>query len=122
MGIGMIARPPPTVRFAPSPTGWLHIGNVRTAILNWLFARRHGGTFILRLDDTDRERSTEAFADGIREDLRWLGLVWAREERQSARTVRYQETAEKLKRANRLYPCYETEAELERRRKLQLAR
>jgi glutamyl-tRNA synthetase len=111
-----------TVRFAPSPTGRLHIGNVRTAILNWLFARRHGGTFILRLDDTDRERSTEAFADGIREDLRWLGLVWAREERQSARTQRYQEAAEALKRAGRLYPCYETGEELERRRKLQLAR
>jgi glutamyl-tRNA synthetase len=118
----MIARPPPTVRFAPSPTGWLHIGNVRTAILNWLFARKHGGTFVLRLDDTDRERSTEAFADGIREDLRWLGLMWAREERQSARTGRYHEVAEALKYAGRLYPCYETGEELERRRKLQLAR
>jgi glutamyl-tRNA synthetase len=111
-----------TVRFAPSPTGRLHIGNVRTAILNWLFARKHGGTFILRLDDTDRERSTEAFAKGIREDLEWLGLVWAREERQSARTARYYEAAESLKRAGRLYPCYETAEELERRRKLQLAR
>jgi glutamyl-tRNA synthetase len=111
-----------TVRFAPSPTGRLHIGNVRTAILNWLFARKHGGTFILRLDDTDRERSTEAFAGGIREDLRWLGLIWAREERQSARTGRYNEVAEALKRAGWLYPCYETGEELERRRKLQLAR
>jgi glutamyl-tRNA synthetase len=112
----------PIVRFAPSPTGRLHLGNVRTAILNWLFARKHGGTFILRLDDTDGERSTEAFADSIREDLRWLGLIWAREERQSARTARYQEAAESLKRARRLYACYESGEELERRRKLQLAR
>jgi glutamyl-tRNA synthetase len=112
----------PILRFAPSPTGRLHIGNVRTAILNWLFARKHGGTLILRLDDTDRERSTEAFADGIREDLRWLGLVWAREERQSARTARYDEAAEALKRAGRLYACCDTGEELERRRKLQLAR
>lgn len=111
-----------TARFAPSPTGRLHIGNVRTAVLNWLFARKHGGTFILRLDDTDRQRSTEEFAEGIREDLRWLGLVWGREERQSSRTARYDEMAEKLKKAGRLYPCYETEEELERRRKRQLAR
>lgn len=118
----MTGHLPPTVRFAPSPTGRLHIGNVRTAILNGLFARKHSGTFILRLDDTDRERSTEAFADGIREDLQWLGLAWAREERQSARTARYEEAAEALKRAGRLYACYETGEELERRRKLQLAR
>ncbi len=111
-----------TVRFAPSPTGRLHIGNVRTAVLNWLFARRHGGTFILRLDDTDIQRSTEELAQGIREDLEWLGLTWDREERQSARTARYDEVAEKLKRAGRLYPCYETAEELERRRKRQLAR
>ena len=111
-----------TVRFAPSPTGRLHIGNVRTAVLNWLFARKHGGTFILRLDDTDRQRSTEEFAEAIREDLRWLGLVWGREERQSTRTARYDEMAEKLKKAGRLYPCYETEEELDRRRKRQLAR
>ena len=111
-----------TVRFAPSPTGRLHIGNVRTAVLNWLFARKHKGTFILRLDDTDRQRSTEAFAESIREDLTWLGLTWAREERQSRRTARYDEIAEQLKRAGRLYPCYETEEELDRRRKRQLAR
>jgi glutamyl-tRNA synthetase len=111
-----------TVRFAPSPTGRLHIGNVRTAVLNWLFARRHGGTFILRLDDTDIQRSTEELSQGIREDLEWLGLTWDREERQSARTARYDEVAEKLKRAGRLYPCYETAEELERRRKRQLAR
>src|SRR6478672_10997938 len=111
-----------TVRFAPSPTGRLHVGNVRTAILNWLFAKAQGGTFMLRLDDTDAERSTEAFAEGIREDLRWLGLAWALEERQSARVSRYAEAAESLKRIARLYPCYETEDELDRKRKRQLAR
>jgi glutamyl-tRNA synthetase len=112
----------PTVRFAPSPTGRLHIGNIRTAILNWLFARKHGGTFILRLDDTDRVRSTEAFAEGIREDLTWLGLTWDREERQSDRTAAFDAVAARLKAAGRLYPCYETEEELERRRKVQLSR
>lgn len=111
-----------TVRFAPSPTGRLHIGNVRTAALNWLFAARNGGTFILRLDDTDRERSTEAFAEAIRTDLAWLGLTWAREERQSDRMARYAEIAEQLKAAGRLYPCFETEEELDRRRKRQMAR
>jgi glutamyl-tRNA synthetase len=112
----------PIVRFAPSPTGRLHIGNIRTALLNWLYARRHGGTFILRLDDTDRERSTEAFAQGIRDDLGWLGLAWDREEHQSARTERYAEAAARLSAEGRLYPCYETEEELDRKRKRQLAR
>jgi len=111
----------PTVRFAPSPTGRLHIGNIRTAVLNWLLARRQGGTFILRLDDTDRERSTDAFAEAIRDDLRWLGLVWQREERQSARTALYEAAAEALRAAGRLYPCYESEDELDRRRKRQMA-
>lgn len=111
----------PIVRFAPSPTGRLHIGNIRAAILNWLLARKHGGTFILRLDDTDRERSTDAFAESIREDLRWLGLDWAREERQSARLARYAQIADTLKAAGRLYPAYETEDELDRRRKRQRA-
>jgi glutamyl-tRNA synthetase len=113
---------PVTVRFAPSPTGRLHVGNVRTAILNWLYARKHGGTFWLRLDDTDLTRSTEAFAEGIREDLKWLGLAWTREERQSARIARYEAVAADLKAKGRLYPCYETEDELERKRKRQLAR
>lgn len=113
---------PPIVRFAPSPTGRLHVGNIRTAILNWLFARKHGGTFILRLDDTDVARSTEAFADGIREDLTWLGLRWDRHERQSDRTGRYEAIADALKASGRLYPCYETEEELDRRRKVQLSR
>ena len=111
----------PTVRFAPSPTGRIHIGNIRTAVLNYLFALKSGGQFILRLDDTDRERSTEAFAEGIRRDLRWLGFTWDREERQSARTKRYEEAAGKLRKAGRLYPCFETEDELDRRRKRQLA-
>ena len=111
----------PMVRFAPSPTGRIHIGNIRTAVLNYLFARKSGGRFILRLDDTDRERSTEEFAEGIRRDLGWLGFTWDREERQSTRTKQYEEAAEKLRKAGRLYPCYETEDELDRRRKRQLA-
>jgi glutamyl-tRNA synthetase len=111
-----------SVRFAPSPTGRLHIGNIRTAALNWLFARRHGGSFMLRLDDTDRSRSTEAFAEAIREDLSWLGLVWDRDAHQSDRLARYNETAETLKRAGRLYPCFESEDELDRRRARQRAR
>jgi glutamyl-tRNA synthetase len=111
-----------TVRFAPSPTGRLHIGNVRTAVLNWLLARKENGRFILRLDDTDRQRSTEEFAEGIRDDLSWLGLVWDRQERQSDRIARYAEVADRLRESGRLYACYETEEELERRRKRQLAR
>ena len=111
-----------TVRFAPSPTGRLHVGNVRTAILNWLFASRSGGTFLLRLDDTDLQRSTKAFADGIRTDLEWLGLEWGLEEHQSARIARYKVAAEALKAKGRLYPCYETEDELQRKRKRQMAR
>ena len=92
-------------------------------LLNWLFARQAGGTFWLRLDDTDVQRSTEAFADGIRRDLEWLGLAWAREERQSARTARYAAAADELEaRRGRLYACYETEDELDRKRKRQLAR
>lgn len=113
---------PPSLRFAPSPTGRLHVGNVRTAILNWLYARSTGGTFWLRLDDTDVQRSTEEFAEGIRRDLAWLGLEWDREERQSARVARYEAAAESLKERGRLYPCYETEDELDRKRKRQLAR
>jgi glutamyl-tRNA synthetase len=111
----------PHLRFAPSPTGRIHIGNVRTAVLNYLYAQKHGGTFMLRLDDTDRERSTEAFAQGIREDLAWLGFKWDREERQSARTAQYEAAAVQLKASGRLYPCYETADELDRRRKRQLA-
>jgi glutamyl-tRNA synthetase len=112
----------PIVRFAPSPTGRLHIGNIRTALLNWLFAAKAGGTFLLRLDDTDRERSTEDNAEAIRRDLAWLGLTWAREERQSARLERYAAAAETLKAAGRLYASYETEEELDRKRQRRRAR
>jgi glutamyl-tRNA synthetase len=111
----------PRVRFAPSPTGRLHIGNIRTAALNWLFARRSGGTFLLRLDDTDVVRSTAEFEQAIRDDLAWLGLTWNEEARQQDRVALYQQTADKLKAAGALYPCFETEDELDRRRKRQLA-
>jgi glutamyl-tRNA synthetase len=110
------------VRFAPSPTGRLHIGNIRPAVFNWLFARREGGSFLLRFDDTDLERSKEEYVTGIRDDLNWLGLTWDEEFRQSARFPFYETTAERLKDAGRLYACYETADELERRRKRQMAR
>jgi glutamyl-tRNA synthetase len=110
------------VRFAPSPTGRIHIGNARTAILNWLFARKTGGIFILRYDDTDTARSTAEFARGIAEDLAWLGIVPDRVEHQSRRFPRYAAAANALRAAGRLYACYETADELERRRKRQLAR
>jgi glutamyl-tRNA synthetase len=109
-------------RFAPAPTGRLHVGNIRTAIHNWLWARKHGGTFILRLDDTDAERSSEAHAQGIREDLAWLGLVPDAEHRQSARFDRYEAALERLKAAGRVYPAYETAQELDLKRKVQLSR
>jgi glutamyl-tRNA synthetase len=111
-----------TVRFAPSPTGRLHAGNIRTALLNWMFAQQRGGRLLLRLDDTDRERSTEEFANGIREDLTWLGLAWDREVKQSDRFAIYDAAVEKLKASGRLYPAYETQDELELKRKRQLAR
>ncbi|MEM6628002.1 MAG: glutamate--tRNA ligase, partial [Pseudomonadota bacterium] len=109
-------------RFAPSPTGRLHVGNVRTALINWLFAKSAGGEFVLRIDDTDTERSTPAFEDGIREDLTWLGLRWADSFKQSDRFATYDAAAETLKSAGLLYACYETPEELERKRKLSLAR
>ena len=110
-----------TTRFAPSPTGLLHVGNIRTAVLNWLAARAAGGSFVLRIDDTDPTRSEERFADAIRRDLDWLGLGWDREERQSARLDRYAEAADRLRAAGRLYECFETPLELELKRKAQLA-
>ncbi|HLJ70836.1 MAG TPA: glutamate--tRNA ligase, partial [Roseiarcus sp.] len=116
----MSARP--IVRFAPSPTGRIHIGNARTALLNWLFAQREGGRFILRFDDTDRERSREEYARSIEEDLAWLSVKPDRIERQSQRLARYEAAAEALKSMGRLYPAYETPEELERRRKRQQAR
>ncbi|MFZ2868918.1 glutamate--tRNA ligase [Zavarzinia sp.] len=109
------------VRFAPSPTGRLHVGNARIALVNWLFARKHGGHFLLRLDDTDKERSTAEFAAAIEEDLRWLGLDWDGFARESDRFPRYDEAIAALKASGRLYPAWETAEELELRRKLQIA-
>ena len=110
------------VRIAPSPTGRLHVGNARAALVNWLFARKHGGTFLLRIDDTDEERSTHAYAEAIERDLAWLGLVWDRFARQSDRLGRYHEAMRMLTAMGRLYPCYETPEELELMRKTRLAR
>jgi glutamyl-tRNA synthetase len=110
------------VRFAPSPTGKLHVGNVRTALVNWLFARGQGGAFVLRIDDTDLARSTPEFEQGIEDDLRWLGLVWDERHNQSKRFDRYEAAADLLKAAGRLYACYDTAEELDRRRKVQLSR
>lgn len=107
-------------RFAPSPTGYLHVGNLRTAVFNHLIARKADGTFILRLDDTDPERSKPKYADAIREDLEWLGLTWDREERQSARLDLYAEAADKLRAAERFYEAFETPTELDLKRKKQL--
>ncbi len=112
----------PVVRFAPSPTGNLHVGNIRTALINWLFARGQGGSFILRIDDTDTERSTAAYEDGIREDLTWLGLIWDKTFKQSARFAEYDAAADSLRAKGLLYPCYETSEELDRQRKLQRAK
>lgn len=111
-----------TTRFAPSPTGRLHVGNIRTALHNWMLARQAGGTFILRIDDTDAERSREEYVDAIRADLTWLGLGWDREERQSARLDRYEAAFEALRAAGRIYPCYESAQELEVKRKIALSR
>ena len=112
---------PPVVRFAPSPTGFLHVGNIRAALFNWLYARRHGGTFILRLDDTDVARSRPEFEAAIERDLTWLGLDWARKEKQSARLTHYDAGRDRLIASGRLYPCYETPEELDFRRKRLLA-
>ncbi len=109
-------------RFAPSPTGHLHVGNIRTALHNWMFAKKEGGTFLLRLDDTDAERSKEEYVDAIRADLAWLGLTADEEQRQSARFDRYEEHLAKLKTAGRVYPAYETAQELDLKRKIQLGR
>ncbi|MCC0057485.1 MAG: glutamate--tRNA ligase [Rhodobiaceae bacterium] len=111
-----------TVRFAPSPTGRIHVGNLRTALFNWLYAKRHGGRFILRLDDTDKARSTEAFAEGIIADLAWIGIRPDAVFRQSERFDRYEAAARKLIENKRLYPAFESPEELERRRKRQMGR
>ena len=109
-----------TTRFAPSPTGYIHVGNLRTALMNYLIARKAGGTFILRIDDTDPERSKEEYVDAIKQDLEWLGLTWDRVERQSERLDRYAEAADKLREMGRFYEAFETPTELDLKRKKQL--
>lgn len=111
-----------TTRFAPSPTGTLHVGNVRTALHNWLLARKHGGRFLLRIDDTDAARSREEHVAAIKTDLTWLGLHWDGEERQSARFDLYEAEFQRLVREGRVYRCYETAQELELKRKVLLGR
>jgi len=107
-------------RFAPSPTGWIHVGNLRTALMNYLIARKAGGEFILRIDDTDPVRSKEEYVDGIKRDLDWLGLHWDRVERQSLRLEKYQEAAQQLRDMDRFYEAFETPTELDLKRKKQL--
>ena len=109
------------VRFAPSPTGNLHVGNLRTALVNYLFARREGGHFMLRIDDTDTERSMPEFEASIRADLEWMCMGWDSEDRQSARLDRYDVALKQLADAGRAYPCYETPEELALKRKAQLS-
>ncbi|MCX7337924.1 MAG: glutamate--tRNA ligase [Alphaproteobacteria bacterium] len=110
------------VRFAPSPTGLLHIGNARAALINWLFAKKHQGVFMLRLDDTDLDRSEDRYAQAIAEDLAWLGLHHHEFAQQSKRFDRYQQAMQSLIDTGRLYPCYETPEELDYKRKRQLAK
>lgn len=110
------------VRFAPSPTGKLHVGNVRTALVNYLFAKAQGGKFVLRIDDTDLVRSTKESEDNIEIDLKWLGMEWDERYNQSKRFDAYEAAAAKLKASGQLYPCYETSEELDLRRKVQLSR
>ena len=110
------------VRFAPSPTGFLHVGNVRTALVNWLFARKNNGHFLLRIDDTDTERSKDEYTRAIEEDMHWLGLDWDSEEHQSTRLERYTLASKKLSAQGRLYACYETPEELDVQRKMQASR
>lgn len=108
-------------RFAPSPTGMLHIGNARTALINWLYSKKHGGKFILRIDDTDRERSKPEYEKAIIEDLKWLGFDWDESFSQSSRLAKYEEMKNHLIKIGRLYECYETPEELDIKRKLQLS-
>ena len=107
-------------RFAPSPTGYIHVGNLRTALFNFLIARKSSGTFVLRIDDTDPERSKEAYVDALKQDLEWLGITWDRIERQSLRLDRYAEAADRLRADGRLYEVFETPVELDLQRKKQL--
>ena len=111
-----------TTRFAPSPTGNLHVGNVRTALHNWLLAKKSGGRFLLRIDDTDQARSREEYVAGIKADLGWLGVGWDGEERQSARFDLYEREFQRLVASGRVYRCYESAQELDLKRKVQLGR
>ena len=110
-----------TTRFAPSPTGYIHVGNLRTALMNWLIAAKAGGTFILRIDDTDPERSREEYVDAIKHDLEWLGLHWDRVERQSERLDRYGSAADRLRGMGRFYEAFETPTELDLKRRKQMS-
>lgn len=112
-----------TTRFAPSPTGYLHLGNARTALFNFLFARREGGRFLLRIEDTDRERSREDYVQALVEDLRWLGLDWEADGmcRQSERGALYADYYVRLAEQGRTYPCFCTREELALSRKASLA-
>ena len=109
-------------RFAPSPTGYLHVGNIRTALHNWMLARKDGGRFLLRIDDTDAARSREEYADAIRADLAWLGLEPDAAVRQSDRLALYDAAFDALRQAGRVYPAFETAQELELKRKVALGR
>ena len=109
-------------RFAPSPTGRLHVGNIRTALHNWMLAKQASGRFLLRIDDTDAERSREEYVEAIRSDLAWLGIEPEGEERQSQRLATYDAAFERLREAGRVYPCYETAQELDLKRKVLLGR
>lgn len=109
-------------RFAPSPTGLLHIGNARTALSSFLYAKSHNGKFMLRIDDTDTERSKKEYEDSIINDLKWLGFQWDIFARQSERLSRYEEVKQQLISIGRIYPCYELPEEIEMKRKLLLSR
>ena len=99
-------------RFAPSPSGFIHVGNARSAILNWAYAKKNNGKFILRIDDTDSQKSKQEFVIAIKENLKWLGLEWDKTFNQSSRLKSYEKNIELLKKKKRLYPCFETEEEL----------
>ncbi len=109
-----------TTRFAPSPTGYIHIGNLRTALFNYLVTKKQGGQFILRIDDTDQERSKQEYIDGLLRDLEWLGIEYDRVEQQSKRLDRYHQAADQLREIGRFYECFETPTELDLKRKKQL--
>ena len=107
-------------RFAPSPTGLIHIGNARSAVLNWAYINNKKGNFILRIDDTDLERSKKEYEEKIKRDLSWLGISWNKSFNQSDRKKIYDQSIEKLKNDNRLYPCFESQEELSLKKKSQL--